>query len=405
MFRCFTAWIPASAGMTELESSAARHPGAGRGPGYRRTAKTGRKNILKSFSQTSQTEEFSFSGCMMDQQLFLGLSIGRLMSQNIFGLALSALLLALGLPAHAQQNMKIPRIGYLSTLSLSTIAFRTEPFRQGLRELGYVEGKNIVIEQRFAEGKLDRLLALAAELVHLKVDIIVTTGGDPTRAAKAATSTIPIVMTNDADPIASGFIASLAHPGGNITGLSNFAPELSGKRLEILREVVPKLSRVAVLGLSTGPGYAQVSKEIELVAKAFKLQLQFLDVSDSKDIETAFRAASNGLADGVLTLQSGSLVSNRTQIADLAVKNRLPVIYPERQFVEAGGLMFYGVSLRDLDRRAATYVDKILKGRTPADLPVEQPTKFEFIINLKAAKQIGLIIPSNVLAKADRVIR
>ena len=241
--------------------------------------------------------------------------------------------------------------------------------------------------------------------MRLKVDVIVTGGGAATRAAKEVTSTIPIVMTNDPDPVGDGFVASLARPGGNITGLSNFAPELSGKRLEILREVVQKLSRVAVLGTSTNPGYAQVSKEIGLAAKAFKLQLQYLDVLDSKDIETAFRAANKGRADGVLTLTSGILTSQRAQIVELAAKNRLPAIYPYSLYVEAGGLMYYGVSLLDLDRRAATYVDKILKGRTPADLPVEQPIKFEFVINLKAAKAIGLTIPPNVLVRADKVIR
>ena len=241
--------------------------------------------------------------------------------------------------------------------------------------------------------------------MRLRVDIIVTAGPAPTRAAKAATSTIPIVMTNDPDPVGDGFVASLARPGGNITGLSNFAPELSGKRLEILREVVPKHSRVAVLGTSTNPSHAQVLREVVLAAKAFGVQLQYLDVLDSKDIEPAFRAASKGRADAVLTLNSAILISQRAQIAELAVKNRLPVIYYESQFVEAGGLMFYGVSLLDLDRRAATYVDKILKGRKPADLPVEQPMKLAFIINLKAAKQIGLTVPPWMLARADKVIK
>ena len=305
----------------------------------------------------------------------------------------------------AQQPTKVARIGFLLAVSPSAAAARTEAFRQGLRELGYVEGKNIVIESRYAEGKLDRLPALAAELVRLKVDIIVTAGGQATRAAKEATPTIPIVMTNDPDPVGSGFVASLARPGGNITGLSTLAPELSGKRLELLREVVPKLSRVAIVGTSTQAGHAQAIKELELAAKAFNVQIQYLDVLDSKDIETAFRAAAKGRADGVLTLTSPILRSQRAQLADLAVKNRIPAIYNDIQFVEAGGLIFYGVSFLDLDHRAATYVDKILKGAKPADLPVEQPTKFEFVINLKAAKQIGLTIPPNVLARADRVIK
>ncbi len=280
-----------------------------------------------------------------------------------------------------------------------------EALSQGLRQLGYVEGKNIIIEHRSAEEKLDRLPALAAELVRLKVDVIVTAGSTPTRTAKAATFAIPIVMSNDNDPVGDGFVASLARPGGNITGLSNFAPELSGKRLEILREAVPKLSRVAVLGTSTNPGQSQIIKEVDLAAKAFGVKLQTLDVLDSKDIETAFRAASKGRADGVLVLTSAVLVPQRVQVAELALKYRLPAIYSNSQYVEAGGLMFYGVNVLDLDRRAATYVDKILKGRTPADLPVEQPMKFEFIVNLKAAKQIGLTVPPNVLARADRVIK
>jgi putative ABC transport system substrate-binding protein len=315
------------------------------------------------------------------------------------------MLLALSFPAQAQQPTKIPRIGYLTTVSLSAISARIEAFRQGLRELGYVEGKNIVIEYRSAEGKPDRVPALAAELVRLKVDIIVTTGSAPTRAAKEATSTIPIVMTNDADPVATGFVASLARPGGNITGLSTLSPELSGKRLEILREVVPKLSRVAVFGTSTQPDHALSLREIGLASGSLNVQLQYLDVLGPKDTETAFRAATKGRAQAVLMLPGPVLISQRTQVVDLAVKNRLPAIYWRSDFVEAGGLMFYGVNILDLDRRAATYVDKILKGRTPADLPVEQPIKFEFIINLKAAKQIGLTIPPNVLVRADKVIR
>ena len=328
--------------------------------------------------------------------------------QNLkwLGLSIIACVLVLaGAVAQAQQPTKVTSIGYLGAASLSANAARHEAFRQGLRELSYVEGKNIVIEWRSAEGKSDRLPALAAELVRLKVDVIVTTGGLPTRAAKEATSTIPIVMTQDTDPVANGFVASLARPGGNITGLSTLAPELSGKRLEILREVVPKLSRVAVLGTSTGPGYAQVLREIEPAAKAFGVKLQYLDVLDSKDIETAFRAASKGRADGVLTLQSPILVSQRAQLAELAVKNRLPAMHYDSRYVEAGGLMAYGVNIFDLDRRAATYVDKILKGRKPADLPVEQPTKFELVINLKTAKAFGLTIPPRLVERADEVIK
>jgi putative ABC transport system substrate-binding protein len=307
--------------------------------------------------------------------------------------------------AQAQQPTKIPRIGRLAIASQSAESARNEAFRQGLRALGYVEGKNIVIEWRYAEGKSDRLPALAAELVRLKVDIIVTGGASSTRAAKEATSTIPIVMTNEADPVGTGFVASLARPGGNITGLSTLSPELSGKQLELLKETVPRLSRVAVLGTSTIPGYAQTLKEIELAAGVLKVKLQYLDVLDSKDVDAAFRAASQGRAGALLVLQSGVLISQRTQIVELAIKNRLPAIYPRSDYMEDGGLMTYSTSLTDLDRRAATFVDKILKGRTPADLPVEQPMKFEFIVNLKAAKAIGLTIPPNVLVRADKVIR
>jgi putative ABC transport system substrate-binding protein len=319
--------------------------------------------------------------------------------------ALAVILAICGARAGAQEPTKSPRIGFLIGGSASSAAARIEAFRQGLSELSYVEGKNIVIEWRYGEGKLDHLPTLAAELVRFKVDIIVTTGGTPTRAAKEATSTIPIVMAQDSDPVGSGFVASLARPGGNITGLSSVAPELGGKRLELLKEIVPKLSRVAILGTSTNPGYAQTIREMELAAGAFGVRLQYLDVRAVKDIETAFRAAGKERADAVLLLVSFVLNSQRKQITDLAIKSRLPAIYYNPEWVEDGGLMSYGVSFSDLYRRAATYVDKILKGAKPADLPVEQPTKFEFIINLKAAKQIGLTIPPNVLVRADKVIK
>jgi len=307
--------------------------------------------------------------------------------------------------AEAQQPTKIPRIGYLSATHRSSVSARTEALRQGLRELGYVEGKNIIIEYRFADGRLDQVPQNAAELVRLRVDVIVTAGPTDTRAAKEATATIPIVMAFDSDPVGNGFVASLARPGGNITGLSTLAPEISGKQLELLKEIVPRLSLVAVLGTSTEPGNAQALREVEVAAGAFGVHLQHLDVRDSKDIETAFRAASKGRADAILMLNSPVLNPHRTQVVNLAVKSRLSVIYGQPEFVEAGGLMTYSVSFTDLFRRAATYVDKILKGTKPADLPVEQPKKFEFIINLKAAKQIGLTIPPNVLARADRVIK
>jgi len=321
-------------------------------------------------------------------------------------LLLTTLWLATTTVATAQQPTKIPRIGYLGGTSAAAYAGRIEAFLQGLRELGYVEGKNVAIERRFASGKTDRLSELAAELVRLKVDILVSAGPTVTRLLKEATSTIPIVMTNEGDPVGSGFVASLARPGGNITGLSALAPELSGKRLELLKETVPKLSRVAVLGNSTEPANAQSLREVELAAGAFGVTVQYLDILSPKDIEIAFRAASKGRADAVLILLAGGLATaHRTEIVELAAKSRLPAIYNSAEFVDAGGLMSYAASLTDVSRRAAVYVDKILKGRTPADLPVEQPIKFEFIVNLKTAKQIGLTVPPNVLARADRVIR
>jgi putative tryptophan/tyrosine transport system substrate-binding protein len=307
--------------------------------------------------------------------------------------------------ARAQQPTKVPRIGYLSGNSPSSESARTDAFWQGLRGLGYAEGKNIVTEFRYAEGKLDRLPALAAELVRLKVDVIVTGGTGSTRSANEATNTIPIVMTQDPDPVGNGFVVSLARPGGNITGLSTLSPELSGKRLELLKEIIPKLLRVAVLGTSTNPSNAQSLRETELAAGALAVKVQYLDVRAPKDIETAFRAASKERADAVLLLGGPVLASQRAQFADLAVKSRLPATYWRSDIVEAGGLMSYAVSFTDLDRRAAIYVDKILKGAKPGDLPVEQPKKFEFVINLKAAKQIGLTIPPNVLVRADRVIK
>jgi putative tryptophan/tyrosine transport system substrate-binding protein len=309
-----------------------------------------------------------------------------------------------GIIAEAQEPTKIPRIGYVMTRALDPV--RTEALRQGLRELGYVEGKNIIIEWRSAEGKIDRVPAVAGELVRLNVDVIVTAGPLPTRVTKEATSTIPIVMTQVNDPVGNGFVASLARPGGNITGLSTLAPEISGKQLELLKEILPNLSRVAVFGTSTQPGNSQMLKEVELAAGALAVKLQYVDILVPTDIESAFRVAAKGRAHAGLLIAPSSVVGDRRQeIVDLAVKSRLPVTYPFSSYVEAGGLMYYGVNLNDLDRRAATYVDKILKGAKPADLPVEQPKKFEFIINLKAAKQIGLTIPPNVLARADRVLK
>jgi putative ABC transport system substrate-binding protein len=325
------------------------------------------------------------------------------MKRKITVLSLCAMLLALCYSVSAQQSVKIPRIGFLTGGGHDSA--RNEAFRQGLRELGYIEGKNIVIEWRAAERKPGRLAALAAELVRLKVDVIVVTGLGDLRAAKEATATIPIVMVVDSDPVRSGFVASLARPGGNITGLSTLAPELNGKRLELLKEIVPRLTRVAAFGTSTSAGNAQELTEVELAAGALGVKLQYLDVLTSKDIETAFQAAGKGQTDAGLMMVSGALASShRTELA-LAVKSRLPVIYQRQEYVEAGGLMSYGANRNDLFRRAATYVDKILKGTRPADIPVEQPIKFEFIINLKAAKQIGLTVPQWTLTKADKVIK
>jgi putative ABC transport system substrate-binding protein len=327
------------------------------------------------------------------------------MNKKIIGLALGALLVALCSSAQAQRPTKIPQIGYLTGTSLSANSARIDAFKKGLRELGYVEGKDIIIEWRSAEGKAERLPPLAAELVRLKVDIIVTGGAISTRRAKEATVSIPIVMAQDTDPVGSGFVASLARPGGNITGLATLAPEISGKRLELLKEVVPRLSRVMVFGSSTEPANAQSLKETELAAGALGVKLQHVDVLAPKDIEAAFQAASRGRADAVLLLASSVANSQRTQIAELAVKSRLPAVYHQTEFAEDGGLMSYGASYTDLFRRAATYVDKLLKGAKPANLPVEQPKTFDLIVNLKAAKQIGLTIPPNVLARADRVIK
>ena len=316
------------------------------------------------------------------------------------------MVLALGVSAaEAQQQTSAARIGYLGGTSPSADSGRTAAFRQGLRELGYTEGKNIVIEFRYSEGKLDRERAFAAELMGLKVAVIVTGGSGSTRAARDATTTIPIVMTQDPDPVGNGFAASLARPGGNVTGLSNLGPELTGKRLELLKEAIPKITRVAVFGTSTFPGNAQILKETELAAGALKVQLLYFDVLAANDVDPAFRATIKGRADALLVLAGGVFTSQRIQLAELAIKNRLPAIYYATEFVEDGGLMTYGANRADLARRAATYVDKILKGTKPADLPVEQPIKFEFVINLKTAQQIGLTIPPNVLVRADRVIK
>jgi len=325
------------------------------------------------------------------------------MSAKIFVGVITTVLLTT-IPAYAQPT-KIPRVGLLVGGSASSDAVRIESFRQGLRELGYVDGKNINVEPRYAAGNSDRLGELATALVRLPVDVIVTAGPTATGAAKKVTNTIAIVMAQDIDPVGAGFVATLARPGGNITGLSRLAPELSGKELELLKETIPPLSHVAVLGTSSQPGTAQELKEIELTAKAIGVQSQYLDISTQKDIKPAFRSASKGHAGALLLISGPILFVERREIIELAAKSRLPAMYFAREFVEDGGLMTYAANVTDLWRRAATYVDKILKGAKPADLPVEQPTRFEFIINLKTAKQIGLTIPPNVLARADKVIK
>ena len=315
-----------------------------------------------------------------------------------------ASLLGVPLASLGQQPAKVARIGFLEASTPSAIAARVEAFRQGLRDLGYVEGKNVVIEYRYAEGNFDRLPALAAELVRLNVNVIVTGGPTAIPAAKAATTAIPIVMAFDTDPVGSGFAASLAKPGGNITGLSTLAPELSAKQIELLKEIVPKLARVAVLGTASRPGSAHALREVENAAKALKVQVQFQDVVDPKGIDAAFLAARKGSADAVLVLGSPLFNANRTELTELASKSRYPVIYDRAEFVEAGGLMTYSVSLADLARRAATYVDKILKGARPGDLPIEQPTKFDLVVNMKTAKALGIEIPNSLLAQATKVI-
>jgi ABC-type uncharacterized transport system substrate-binding protein len=325
------------------------------------------------------------------------------MSSKILFWLLTTVLLITAPFAQAQQPQKVSRIGFLSTAAHSSLSSRLEAFRQGLRELGFIEGKNIAIEYRSAEGKPDRLPGLAAELVRLKVDCIVTAGDTPTRAAKQATSTIPIITTSVGDPVGYGFVASLARPGGNITGLSSYSTDLAGKRLELLKETIPKLSRAAVF---SDPSSATTDlKETEAAARLLKVQVIFLEVQNLDDLENAFRSIAKSRVDAIVIGGGGFFNTNQTRLVELAAKHRLPGMYIEQEFVLAGGLMTYATSYADLYRRAATYVDKILKGAKPADLPVEQPIKFEFIINLKAAKQIGLTIPPNVLVRADRVIR
>jgi putative ABC transport system substrate-binding protein len=325
---------------------------------------------------------------------------------------LAAGILAAPLAAEAQPAGKVARIGILSPASPSDaggkpsdLAVLFAAFREGLRELGYVEGQNIKIESRWSEGNYDRLPGLAADLVRLKMDVIVTYGTPASEAAKRATGTIPIVMAAIIDPVASGLVASLARPGGNLTGQSMMSPDLAEKHLEILKEVVPKVSRVALLHNPANPGAAPQVQHAQDAARALGVRLQILGAKGPSEIDSAFAAMTNERAGAVIVLVDAVLQINRARITDLAARHRLPAVYGLHEYVEAGGLMAYGPNRLDMFRRAASYVDKILKGAKPADLPIEQPTKFELVINLKTAKALGLTIPQSLLSRADEVIQ
>jgi putative tryptophan/tyrosine transport system substrate-binding protein len=324
------------------------------------------------------------------------------LSKKIVTWLLANILLATVSLAEAQQRGKVPRIGFLAAPSPSFFSTRMNAFREGLYDLGHVEGKNISIEYRYAGGKLDRLPALAAELVQLKVDVIVTSSARGAVAAKNATGTIPVVFVTAGDPVDMGLVTSLARPGGNITGLTTHDPELSGKRLELLKEVVPRITRVAVL---RNPGFSDVLKEMQAASHAHALQLQSLEVRSLEDFEGAFESIIRGDSHAIIVVSDPFLNTHHRLILDFAVKHRLPAMYGGPEVVDAGGLMSYGPGFSDQYRRAATYVAKILSGMKPADLPVERPMKFELVINLKTAKQIGLRIPGSVLYRADRVIK
>jgi putative tryptophan/tyrosine transport system substrate-binding protein len=329
------------------------------------------------------------------------------MKKIVIYLALSAMLFAHCLPGSAQQPKKVPRIGYLGGSDPATDSAHSKPFRQALRELGYIEGQNVAIEYRYAGEKRGRLPELAAELVRLKVDIIVVSGGARViQAAMNASKTIPIVMMGLApDPVELGFVASLARPGGNVTGLTTLSRELGGKRLELLKEAVPKLARVAVLYDSASPGNVLEKEVLPVAARGLGLTVRFWEVRDEGGFEKIFAAINTERQDGLYVTSGGLLTANQKRIVGFALKSRLPSVYTRREDIDAGGLMYYGADLADTYRRAATYVDKILKGAKPADLPVQQPTKFELVINLKTAKQIGLTIPQKVLVRADKVIK
>src|SRR5215475_475868 len=320
----------------------------------------------------------------------------------------AVVLLARGVTAEAQQPKKVPRIGYLMVGDPATESTRSEAIRLALRERGYIEGQNIAIEYRYAEGKRERLPELAAELVRLKVDVIVVAGADPLiRAAKNATKTIPIVMTGSGiDPVVAGHVESLARPGGNVTGITNLARELGGKRLELLKEAVPKLARVAVPYDPANPASViEVKEALPVAARALRLTIQPWEVRAAKDFEEVFAALNKQHPDGLYVLAGGLMTANQKRIVGFALKNRLPSVCANREAVDAGGLMSYAADDADRYRRVAYYVDRILKGAKPADLPVEQPTKFEFVINQKTAKQIGVTIPPDLLARATKIIR
>jgi putative ABC transport system substrate-binding protein len=338
----------------------------------------------------------------------------KLMSKNVIGLALGSLLLALSyfvalllavsLPAEAQEPKKLPRIGYLGGTT-STSVINLKPFRERLRELGYVEGQNITMEIRHHEGKVERLPNLAAELVRLNCDVIVTNGTEAAETAKNVLKTIPIVMGIGADAVRRGIVSDLARPGGNITGLTDIGSEINGKRLELLKEALPNLSRVGFLWSPTNPDTGVELKETEPVARSLRLGIESIEVKGPDDFERAFHAATKKRIEALLVTRGGFLAFHEKKIIDLAAKSRLPAMYNNNRSVEAGGLMSYTADRIEQFRRAAEYVDKILKGAKPADLPVERPKKFELVINLKTAKQIGLTIPPNVLARADKVIK
>jgi putative ABC transport system substrate-binding protein len=324
-------------------------------------------------------------------------------SQRLLAVNLAALLLVLSVPVEAQRPGKVPRIGVLLLTSRGGPGLKA--FDQGLRDLGYIDGQNIVIEYRFAKGNPERIPELASDLLHKKVDLILTSGTAQAQAIQQITTTTPIILVVSGDPVGTGLVASLARPGGNITGFSIISPELSGKRLELLKEAAPKIARVGVLWDPLPPDNILDFQTMQHAAQALGLKLQSFEVRGPEDLESAFSAAVKQRLDGIIVIGGGIINSHQKKILALETRTRLPAMHEQLWFAEAGGLMAYGVNFLDLFRRAATYVDKILKGAKPADLPVEQPTKFELVINLKTAKQIGLTIPPNVLARADKVIK